>query len=220
MHMRPLAPGQIMINDFKANIALIDEALKKATPGSWEEKQLKSMRDHTAKMEKVLGPVMDEIERQSKAGGLEVVRAPGVIEGEFDALKVEATSPLGIRLGLAADREFSRTDLRDAIFATYPAPGPPKATRDNINRSLNEEFTRHVNFMNAIPGTKDGSNEQFYMTNYTSIKPLRDAYESYLKSKGIEEVHWIGDDGGGRMDRSSAEQSLTLSGGLDCRENH
>ena len=44
MHMRPVAPGQVMINDFKQNIALIDAALKKAAPGSWEEKELKTMR--------------------------------------------------------------------------------------------------------------------------------------------------------------------------------
>jgi hypothetical protein len=85
---------------------------------------------------------------------------------------------------------------------------------------LDTLFTRHVNFMNAIPATKNGSNEQYYMTNYTSIKPLRKAYENYLKKRGVESVQWVGDDGGGKGDRSSSEMSLDAQGGLDCRENH
>src|SRR5262249_9886649 len=46
MHMRPLAPGQVMVNDFDKDIELIDQALKLATPGSWEEKQLLTMKDN------------------------------------------------------------------------------------------------------------------------------------------------------------------------------
>jgi hypothetical protein len=46
MHMRPVAPGQVMVNDFAEDIKLIDEALKLATKGSWEEKQLLSMKEN------------------------------------------------------------------------------------------------------------------------------------------------------------------------------
>jgi hypothetical protein len=31
MHMRPLAPGQVMVNDFSEDVKLIDAALKLAT---------------------------------------------------------------------------------------------------------------------------------------------------------------------------------------------
>ena len=58
------------------------------------------------------------------------------------------------------------------------------------------------------------------MTNATSNGPLRDVYEEYLKKKGVEEVVWMGDDGGGEGQRTGAEESLLAQGGLDCRENH
>lgn len=229
MHMRPAGPGQIMVNDFKANIALIDDALKRATPGSWEAKQLQSMRDHAAKMDAVMGPVIDEIAKKSKEGGLEVVRAPGVMEGQFDGVDITPTTEVdlgrgnvvqvGRVLGLSSNKQFTREELGKALLAKAGA-SPTDDDRAIIDYVLDELFTRHVNFMNAIPGTKDGTNEQFYMTNFTSIKPLREAYEAYLKSKGIESVQWIGDDGGTRLNRSASEQSLQLMGGLDCRENH
>ncbi|MEZ0371186.1 MAG: hypothetical protein ACAI44_18980 [Candidatus Sericytochromatia bacterium] len=169
MHMRPLGPGQIMINDFDANIKLLQEAKAKAKPGSWEDKELDTMIAHSTKMKALLGPVMDQIAQQLKDSGLEVIRAPGVMEGKM-------------------------------------SPGGE---------------TRHVNFMNAIPGTSNGSNKQFYMTNSTSLPSLRAAYEDYLKKeRGIETVYWIGGDGGGPATKSTAEQSLDDNGGLDCRENH
>jgi hypothetical protein len=238
MHMRPLGPGQIMVNDFDANLKLIDDALKRATPGSWEEKELKSMRDHTAEMKKVMGPVVDEIVKQSKSGGLDVVRAPGVMEGQFEKVTFSKTTvyygepidnsdpdnpkylDVGKFLGLSADKDFTRKELADALAAKVGSGLSGSGYEKFFDRLLDDYFTRHVNFMNAIPGTKDGSNEQYYMTNFTSIKPLREAYEAHLKAQGIEEVRWIGDDGGGQSARSASEESLQASGGLDCRENH
>ncbi|MEZ0368592.1 MAG: hypothetical protein ACAI44_05815, partial [Candidatus Sericytochromatia bacterium] len=175
MHMRPLAPGQILINDFDANERLLLQAKAKAAPGSWEAHELEGMRARNARLKAVMEPVMRQIETQLRSGGLEVVRAPGVMQ------------------------------------APMHNPSPELAPENRI---------RHVNFMNAIPATRPGSNQQIYITNHTSLAPLRAAYADYLrKERGIETVHWIGS-GGGERNKSAAEQSLDLEGGLDCRENH
>ncbi|MGL4511787.1 MAG: hypothetical protein ACRCT8_01740 [Lacipirellulaceae bacterium] len=219
MHMRPLGPGQVMINDFDANIKLIDDALKLAAKGSWEESELKNMRDHAAQIKKVLGPVMDEIKKQCKSGGLDVVPAPGVMEGQYEKATVASTSRVGRYLGLSADKDFTRAELGKALIAKAGG-APSDSVRRAFDETLDDMYTRHVNFMNAIPGTTSGSNQQFYATNSTSVGPLQKAYENYLKSRGVEKVYWIGDDGGGNARRSTSEQSLQAMGGLDCRENH
>lgn len=175
MHLRPLAPGQVMINDFDANDKLLAAALAKAAPASWEFRELEGMRQHNARLKEVMAPVMDQIASELKAGGLEVVRAPGVMQG----------------------------------LMHNPALSIPSDAQ-----------VRHVNFMNAIPATKLGSNQQMYITNYTSLAPLREAYADYLRTeRGIDSLHWIGI-GGGETNKSPSELSLDLEGGLDCRENH
>lgn len=228
MHMRPVGPGQIMINDFGENIKLIDEALKKAAKGSPEEKQLQTMRKHATEMQKSMGPVMDQIKKQAQQGGLEVASAPGVMEGQFEKVTIDKDDNIGTFLGMAADADMTRKELGKALLdeiekrrrAAGLDPAPTNDERERVDRALDDHYTRHVNFMNAIPGTNDGTNEQFYMTNYTSIGPLRDAYETYMEEKGVEKVHWMGDDGGGPNQRSASEWSLQAMGGLDCRENH
>lgn len=167
MHMRPLRPGEIMLNDFDENIKLIDKALLKPDIKEWEKKELKSMKENSLKMKKVMQPVMDEIKKTLELSGIKVIKSPGVMEGKM----------------------------------------------------TNQE-TRKVNFLNAVPGTTKGTNTQFYITNYTSIKPLRESFIEYMKSLGIEKIYWVGDDGGGEHEHSTSEQSLELDGGLDCRENH
>jgi hypothetical protein len=219
MHMRPVAPGKMMVNDYAENIKLIDEALKETPIEPWEKKQLESMRKHAEEMQKVMAPVIDEIVRQSEAKGLKVEREAGVLEGEVDEVTVGKSSAEGVLLGLSADKKFTRPDLEVALIAAYPG-GPTAKQRAKIKDFLDQAFVRHANFMNSIPGTKDGTNQQFYMTNYTSIGPLRKAYEKRLKAKGVEEVRWMGDDGGGQGTMSASERSLQKSGGLDCRENH
>jgi hypothetical protein len=223
MHMRPLAPGQVMVNDFGEDIKLIDEALKLATKGSWEEKQLLSMKENALRSQKAMEPVIREIEKQLKANGVEVIPAPGVMEADMEPFVADPAAPadslsntVATDLGLSARKSFTRKELGQAYKARFAgSPNPP-----DIGEILDAAFTRHANFMNAIPGTKEGSNEQFYMTNATSIKPLQKAYEAYLKAKGVENVEWVGDTGGGEFDRTASEWSLQGSGGLDCRENH
>ena len=167
MFMRPLGPGQVMISDYDATIKFLEDAKKKATPGSWEEREIDSMLQDARDKKAAMQPIVDEIAKQLKAAGLEVVRAPGAMEGEMDS-----------------------------------------------------GSTRHVNFMNAIPGTSQGSNQQYYVTNYTSLQPLREAFEEYMKDQGIEKVYWVGDQGGGQHSKSASEQSLDDMGGLDCRDVH
>ncbi len=43
MYMRPMAPGQMMLNDFEANDRLLQDALGRAEPGSWEARELEGM---------------------------------------------------------------------------------------------------------------------------------------------------------------------------------
>ena len=168
MHMRPMGPGQVMINDYDANIELIDKALVKAKPGSWEEKELKTMKENAVEMKKLMGPVMDEIKKQLEESGLKVVKSPGVIESKMENGR-----------------------------------------------------TRQVNFMNAIPGTSTGTDEKYYMTNYCSVAPLREAYEEYMQQNfDVDKIYWMGSSEGGKNTKSVSEQSLDDQGGLDCRENH
>jgi len=168
MHMRMLGPGQVMVNDYDQTIRLLEDAKSRATPGSWEERELDSMIADARTKQTSMQPVMDQITRQlGDAGlGLEVIPAPGVMEGR-----------------MANGR------------------------------------TRHANFMNAIPGSSQGSNRQFYATNHTSLAPLRAAFEDFMRQQGVEQVYWIGT-GGGEHSKSAAERSLDGDGGLDCRENH
>jgi hypothetical protein len=224
MHMRPLAPGQVMVNDFDKDIELIDAALKLATKGSWEEKQLLTMKENAKRSQKAMGPVIKEIEKQLKDAGLEVVPAPGVMEADMDnTWTADPTAPLGSDseqaasdLGLATPKSFTRKELGQAYKAHFPGGPPPR-----LGGIMDRNFTRHANFMNAVPGTKDGTNQHFYMTNATSIKPLQKAYEAYLKGLGVENIEWIGGTGGGgEFDLSASEVSLDAQGGLDCRENH
>jgi hypothetical protein len=224
MHMRPLAPGQVMVNDFAEDIKLIDAALKLATKGSWEEKQLQSMKQNAIRSQKAMEPVIKDIEKQLKDRGLEVVPAPGVMEADMEPFTADPGAAAGsinkkvaTFLGLTSAKSFTRKELGKAIKDRSGGTIAPAELGD----ILDSIFTRHANFMNAIPGTKEGTNEQFYMTNATSIKPLQKAYEAYLKGKGVEKVEWIGDGGGGgEFDRTASESSLQLMGGLDCRENH
>lgn len=160
MQMRPLKPGQILVNDFDENIKLLESAKKKTTKGSPEEIEINKMIANSKKMRTVMSPLMNEIASKLKAQGIEVIKSPGVMESD----------------------------------------------------------KRKVNFMNAVPGTSIGSNRQFYMTNYTGLKPLREAFEEYMKKQDIDKIYWMGDtvDAKGI---SSSEHSLDFQGGMDCREN-
>jgi hypothetical protein len=177
------------------------------------------MKANAVRSQKVMEPVIKEITEQLNAAGLKAVPAPGVMEGDIDApVTIDPSNPddfVAVDLGLTHATSFTRAELGKAYKDKFGG-SPPR----DVARLLDAIFTRHANFMNAVPGTKEGTNQQYYMTNSTSIKPLRQAYEADLKTKGVESVEWIGDAGGGQFDRSASEESLQASGGLDCRENH
>jgi hypothetical protein len=162
MHLRPLKPGQVLINDHGENIKLLKKAKEKAVKGSWEDKEIDSMIEHSEKIKKVIDPVMNEIARTLEEKGIKVTRSPGVMDGR----------------------------------------------------------TKQVNFMNAVPGTSIGTNRHFYITNFTTIKPIRDAFKEFLKTQDIDKVYWAGDSGGTADRPSGSESSLSSMGGMDCRENH
>lgn len=104
---------------------------------------------------------------------------------------------------------------------------------DEVNKKLTESGikvikapglmsgqTKEFNFLNSTAGTSLGSNKLYYMTNYTTIKPLRDEFENFIKSQGIDTVYWIGNSGGSKETLSGSEKSLSKLGGMDCREVH
>lgn len=174
MYLRPLGPGQVMINDIPANLALLEQAQARTSDPA-EARVLENMAASERQKLATLQPVMDRIARQLEAAGLQVLRAPGVME--------EGTVP-----------------LKDS---------DPEPTR--------------VNFMNAVPGTSPGSARRFVMANHASPAPLREAYETYLRAQGVDEIHWIGDSLFKYLEAAPAFTSATATlgtmGGLDCREN-
>lgn len=162
MHMRPLHPGQVLLNDHNENIKLLQNAKAKAVKGSWEEKEIDSMIIHAQKVDKVMSPVINEIEKKLTSRGIKVIRSPGVMEGT----------------------------------------------------------TKQVNFMNAVPGTSLGTNRQYYITNFTTIKPIRDAFKDFMTNLDVDKVYFTGDSSGTAVEPSGSESSLQSQGGMDCRENH
>lgn len=162
MHMRPLAPGEVLVNDPQACIDLIDEALGDPNLQAWQARELRSMRDNAQADLRTMGGVYRRIQSELIDAGLIPIATPGV-------------------------------------FRSY---------------------NRQANFMNAVPGTtQDGT--QYFLTNASSIEPLERAFERFVKRLGVDEVRFVGADGGGARSLSASEISLEYSGGLDCREvNH
>jgi hypothetical protein len=220
MHMRPLAPGQLLLNDFDACKKLLEKALAKAAPNSWEAMEIHSMLDHNEHSKKAMGPVIDFIAKRCEDAGLEVIRTAGVMEGQFPEAWIETDSDIGRFLRLREDKVYTRTELGEALAKRFGNRLGP-SEKQQIDWQLDEAFTRHVNFMNGVPATRPGTNHVFYMTNHTSIEPLREAFTEVMSERGVQNIYWLGNDGeGGESSRSAAENSLMQSGGLDCRENH
>jgi hypothetical protein len=230
MQMRPLAPGQILLNDQTQTIAMLEKAKEKAQPGSWEERELNQMLANARQQEALMQPLTEEIASQLAAAGLQVVRAPGRMESRMEKFIVEQDSELGKALGLTEDTTFDPQALEQRLGDLYEKDFQAKKTpfktaaeaRQAAQRDAQEMFIRPVNFMNAVPGSNSGSNTQYYATNYTSIAPLREQFSAFMRAQGIDQVEWIGD--GQKPDhpwrRSPAEISLSRAGGLDCREVH
>jgi hypothetical protein len=80
MHIRPLRPGEVLVNHPKACIDAIDDAL--TSPGNkwWERRELRAMRKHAVAELSEKGHVYDEIINQIEAAGLIAIPAPGVFE--------------------------------------------------------------------------------------------------------------------------------------------
>jgi hypothetical protein len=230
MQMRPLAPGQILLNDQTQTIAMLEKAKEKTQPGSWEERELNQMLANARQQAALMQPLTEEIASQLAAAGLEVVRAPGQMESRIEKLIVEKDSELGKALGLTEETVFDPQTLEQQLgdllvkdfqakLTTYKSAAEARQAAQKIAQDM---FIRPVNFMNAVPGSSSGSNTQYYATNYTSIAPLREQFSAFMRAQGIDQVEWIGD--GQKPDhpwrRSPAEISLSRAGGLDCREVH
>ncbi len=227
MHMRPFKPGTMLFNDYSENIKLIEKALKEPDIKDWEKKELESMFTYCKNMKEVMDPVMNKIAETLEKSGIKAINSPGVIEGQMGQFKME-----GAILDTLKDANPSFAELTNKLMTKSELEKEITARGYNLESNiypdydytfrnlLNEAFTRNVNFMNAVPGTSIGKNSQFYITNFTSIAPLRKAFEEQMAEQGIEKVYWVADDNGGQFTKSLSEQSLDWRGGLDCRENH
>jgi len=80
MHIRPLRPGEVLVNHPKACIEAIDDALTSPENKWWERRELKAMRKAAMTDLAEKGHVYDEIISQIEAAGLIALPAPGVFE--------------------------------------------------------------------------------------------------------------------------------------------
>ncbi len=81
MHMRPLAPGEILVQHPAACMQLIEEALADPRLQSWESNELRAMYQTAAEEQRVMGHVYDQIIREVEDAGLLAIPAPGVFSG-------------------------------------------------------------------------------------------------------------------------------------------
>lgn len=82
MHMRPLAPGEVLIQHPARCIELLDEALLDPGAKAWEKSELRAMRANAVAELEELGPVYDQIVSEVQAAGLIPVLAPGVFANQ------------------------------------------------------------------------------------------------------------------------------------------
>ena len=83
MHMRPLGPGEVMVNHPRECIKLIDEALRDPKIKSWQRKELGQMRERAEIELEERGPVYDRILGELEAAGLIAITAPGVFQSDM-----------------------------------------------------------------------------------------------------------------------------------------
>lgn len=81
MHLRPLAPGEILVQHPTVCVQLIDEALRDPRLQSWEAQELYAMRDNAVQEARVLGHVYDQIVQEIEDAGLLAIPTPGVFMG-------------------------------------------------------------------------------------------------------------------------------------------
>ncbi len=80
MHMRPLAPGEVMVQHPQAAIDLIDTALEDPRIERWQSNELMDMRRRAQSDLRTMGPVYDKIMAELQDAGLIAIRAPGVFQ--------------------------------------------------------------------------------------------------------------------------------------------
>lgn len=78
MHMRPLAPGEVLVQHPARCIELLDEALLDPAAKAWERSELQAMRANAVSELQELGAVYDQIVAELQEAGLIPILAPGV----------------------------------------------------------------------------------------------------------------------------------------------
>ena len=78
MHMRPLAPGEVIVHHPGKSIEVIDQALADPRTPAWERSELQSMRRNAVLEQREMGHVYDQIFAELAEAGLIAIEAPGV----------------------------------------------------------------------------------------------------------------------------------------------
>lgn len=81
MHMRPLAPGEVMVQHPRVCIDLIDQALSEPGIQRWEAQELHAMRENASQELRSMGHVYDQIVQEVEDAGLLAIPSPGVFSG-------------------------------------------------------------------------------------------------------------------------------------------
>jgi hypothetical protein len=130
MHLRPLGPGVVLLNDDAACVKLIDEALRAAMP-AWQRQELAAMRSESLRRHEKHGARTEKIRRELEAAGLRVVSTPGVMAaptkmGRLRAVNfmnaVPGTSPGG-KQHFYATNATSITPLADGFTRFLESQG-------------------------------------------------------------------------------------------------
>lgn len=140
MHMRPLGPGEVMVNHPRACIELIDRALKDPKIKSWEKGELREMRASAEIDVEERGDLYDQIMAELEEQGLITIPAPGV----FDS---------GRRLANFMNAVPGTTDQGERFFLTTGSTiAPLERAFARFIKSLGVD---HVEFVAHNGGSRD-----------------------------------------------------------------
>lgn len=81
MHMRPMAPGEVLVNRPEATMAALEEAYRDPEATDWQRREMVSMYRNAQTDARELGPVYDQIFDELRGAGLIPIAAPGVFHG-------------------------------------------------------------------------------------------------------------------------------------------
>jgi hypothetical protein len=80
MHLRPLRPGEVLVNHPQACVAALDEAMADPAATAWQQAELSAMLTRAREEQGARSAVYDQIITELEQAGLIAIRAPGVFD--------------------------------------------------------------------------------------------------------------------------------------------